>query len=134
MSCRLRDAAAFADRASLWAIALGLLLGWGSYFVTGSGFWRIVIVLAASAFAGGLISHLIFEGSCGLLRATLAGGGAPICATLAGALISGWGAWLPLALHGFETIGLLFALPGAIYGLLYGIAIKVIRRNRRSAP
>ena len=134
MSRRLRDAAAFAALASLWAIALGLLLGWGSYFVTGSGFWHIVIVLTASTFAGGLISHLIFEGSHGLLRATLAGGGAPVCTTLAGALISRWGAWLPLAVHGFEAIGLLFALPGSIYGLLYGLVIKIIRRSWRSAP
>ena len=110
-------------------MVLGILLGWGSYFITGSGFGHVVFVLTASTFAGGLISHLVFGGSRGLVRATLAGGGTPICATLAGAVISGWGAGLPTALYGFETIGLLFTLPGSIYGLFYCLTIKMLSRN-----
>lgn len=132
---RLMSAALFASLASLWALGLGIVLGWGSYFITGTGFWHIVILLTLSTFAGGAMAHLVFEGSRGVLRATLAGGATPLLATLMGALFSGWGHGLPAALNGFHMIGPLFALPATVFGLVYGLASRFLgHKHQRPLP
>lgn len=128
---RLMSAALFASVASLWGLGLGIVLGWGSCSVTSTSFWHIVLLLTFSTFAGGAIAHLVFGGSRGVLRATLAGGATPLLATLTGALFSGWGQGLPAALSDFHVIGPLFALPATLFGLVYGLASRFFRQKRQ---
>lgn len=128
---RLMSAALFASLASLWALGLSIVLGWGSYFVTGSAFWHIVLILTLSTFAGGAMAHLVFGGSRGVLRSTLAGGATPLLATLTGALFSGWGQGLPAALSDFHVIGPLFVLPATFFGLVYGLASRFLRQKHQ---
>ena len=125
---RQTDLLLFAAMASLWGAGLGAGLGWGNLFITGGGYFAVVAILAASAFAGASVSHFLFQAQRGYLRSGLAGGGIALFGTLAGAMMTGWGHWAPLVLHDFDLVGPLLVLPCTVYGLAYrGVARLVLR-------
>ncbi|RFP91121.1 hypothetical protein DZK27_02320 [Rhodobacteraceae bacterium 63075] len=108
--------------AALWAGALGVILGWGEYFLTGDGFWQITLIMTASAFVAGALAHMACGGGRSLVRAALAGALTPFIAVVLASAVIAWGAMPYMALTGLAVVALPLCLPCALLAVLYEAA------------
>ena len=105
--------------AALWAGALGVILGWGEYFLTGDGFWQITLIMTTSALVAGTVAYMACGGDRSLVRASLAGALTPFIAVVLGSAVIAWGAMPFMALTGLAVVALPLCLPSALLAFLY---------------
>lgn len=118
--------------AALWAGVLGVILGWGEYFLTGDGFWQITLIMTGSAFVAGTLAHMALGGDRSLVRASLAGALTPFIAVLLGSGVIAWGALPYMALTGLAVVALPLCLPCALLAFLYeAVRIRLLPRWRQ---
>ena len=118
--------------AALWAGGLGVILGWGEFFLSGEGFWQITLIMALCALLAGTLAHMALGGGQSLVRASLAGALTPFIAVLLGSGVIAWGALPYMALTGLAVVALPLCLPCALLALLYeGVRIRLLPRLRQ---
>mgnify|MGYP005862969723 CR=1 FL=1 len=116
----------------LWTGGLGLILGWGEFFLTGTGFWQITLIMAGCAFVAGTLAHMALGGDRSLIRASLAGALTPFIAVVLGSGVIALGALPYMALTGLAVVALPLCLPCALLALVYeAVRIRLLSRRRQ---